>query len=186
MMVLAHTARAAPAPSWPTDFARFLVANDVLTNQNLQLAAAPALRLDSSACATGRLPGTASPVPVSAAIIAYEDDRACNRPTRLVLLQVSLDTDAAQAGRLQGGIAGGFPAPCFAGDLPQDPRRHAPVRHLDVWKRPGRIVALGTEAGDPGGVSLSLLQAAEHGEPASGAGAQARQLFLGGLPASCR
>ena len=186
-LLVVQVAQASSAPNWPASLARFLSASDVLTSTNLAGALAPAIRLDAAGCQTARLPGAASEAPVSASVVAYEDDQACNRPTRLVLLTVSLDAEPGLLGAFGDALHNAFPAPCFAGDLTPEKRRHAPVRHLEAWRLPGRIVTIGTQAGDPDSVSVALLQTGPTAPSgAATAAAQLAQDFRDGLPAGCK
>ncbi len=186
-LFVAQAARAAPAPDWPASLARFLSASDVLTSTNLAGALAPVIRLDAAGCQTARLPGAASEAPVSASVVAYEDDQACNRPTRLVLLTVSLDATPSLLAAFTDALHTALPPPCFSGDLAPEPRRHAPVRHLVAWRLPGRIVTIGTQAGDSGSASVALLQTGhtatpDHATPA----VRLAQDFRASLPAGCK
>ena len=187
ILLLPQTGRAAPTTDWPAGLAHFLSTPDVLTNNTLAGALAPAIQLDDAGCQTARLPGSASTAPVSTSVIAYEDDQACNQPTRLVLLEFSLAAQPDVFGRFYNTLRAMLPAPCFSGDLPPDQRRHAPVRHLLAWKLPGRTLTIGTQANDPDDFSVALLQTGQTATPPAGTPAkQVKQDFLRALPLACQ
>ncbi len=176
---------ATPPKNWADSLAHFLSAPDVLTSSTLAQAITPAIRLDGAACQTARLPGSASEAPVSTSIVSYEDDQACNRTTRLVLLEFSLTASPDVLGHFSDALHAALPAPCFSGDLAPEKRRRASPRHLLAWKLPGRLVTVATQAGAPGDMSVALLQtghAAQAGTPDD----QVRQDFSSSLPAQCR
>ncbi len=187
VLLLPHALFAAQPVEWPASLAHFLSAPDVLVSTTLASAIAPAIQMDKASCQTARLPGAASNAPVSTSVIAYEDDQACNRPTRLVLLEFSLAARPDALARFTASLHALLPASCFSGDLPSDPRRHAPVRHLLAWKLSGRVVTAGTQAGDPETMSVALLQTGHAATfPAGTLAAQVTQDFLRALPAACR
>ena len=175
----------ATQPDWQDTLATVFSAQTVLTDFNVAGEMAPVIRFSNAPCRTAQMPEYASGMPVVASIVTYQDDTACSRNTQLVLLQVSLSTSANQQDRLREALSRLLPAACFNGDLPNDPRRHAPVRHLLVWITPARIVTLGTEAGDGTTIALSLLQVRRSTVETESA-TRVSSTFVSGLPKSCR
>ena len=170
---------------WPDALAKSFAAQTVLTNLNLAGQLAPVIRFSQAPCRTAQVPDDSSVVAVITSVVIFGDDAACNRSTDLILLQVSLSASPSQLDRLKALLSARLPAACFDGDMPTDPRRHAPVRHLLIWTTPARIVTFGTEAGDSTTAAVTLLQWRPSTFETTTA-EQAWSTFVAGLPKPCR
>ena len=192
-LLLTGAASTAPPPPWIDGLAAILAdaSHPPPTSSDLPERFAPFLLFDKARCRTMRLPastqpgpGTSTAVPIVSALVAYDDDAACDGATRLQLLQFTVRASDAVVGQMQASLAARLPAACFDGPLPSEPRRRAPPRTLVGWRAPSRVVLLARDEGAPGTATLSLLILPDPAAtiPAGGL----RDEVLAGLPASCR
>lgn len=179
--------QAAPGPGWVKGLARALsaAAASAPTNLDLPELFGPFLVFAPAPCATMRLPVSGAPpaAPVASAIVGYDDDTACDKPTRLQLLQVGIRASPGDGTRLRAELDRRLAGACFAGALPGDPRRRAPPRFLAAWRTGGRVITFALDEGLPGTVVLSLVILPPAGAPP---GDGLRDQVIGGLPAPCR
>ena len=180
---------AAEKTSWVFGFAKAIAsqAATVPNNLNLSMDLLPYVVFDAQTCATARLPTAASQVPITSAVISFQNADACNVATPLAVLQFYIEaSSAAQIAEFKSALAGDLPAPCFIGQSAQaDTRRHAPPRLITAWRTSAEVIVLASEQGIDDAVALSLLARTSNHDVMKPGVEELRHGIENGLPAAC-
>lgn len=185
LVITISDASSAPAPAWVGGIAQVLsdASGPPLTNLDLADRFAPFITFAAARCKTMRLPEPGSTLPIESALIAYENDNACDQPTPLQVLQIRIKAPAQALSQLKMSLARRLPTPCFAGALPAQAGRRAPQQRLVAWRMGRRLVGFAQEAGIPDRVALSLVIVADAGSAPS---QSLRDEMAAGFPDACR
>ena len=183
------SAVSAAETSWPSGFGKAIAlqAQTVPDNMSLGRALLPYVVFDKTACTTARLPTGASKVPVTSALIRFQDAGACTTHTPLDALQLYIEaSSAAEIDQFRAALTLDLPMPCFTGQVAQaDARRHAPPRTILAWRTATETIVLASEQGIDDAVALSVLVRAPKHAASDQGGQELRQGIEKDLPIAC-